>query len=242
MNQARIITAFLLFIQTGHILASQLPKNSVLTLAMGPSLYQAGQIQTLTLQPNLQDTYRANTPTSALFTGELFLGAQRMVAENLALQYGLAVATTSWANLSGMIWEAGEPQFDNFTYHYRITHTHIVAQGKLLYETSSSYTPYLSTGVGAGFNYAYEFSMKPLLTEIVMQPPFLSNMQTALSYEVGAGVFKEVSSQYALGLGYVFSDWGKSTLARANGQTMSSGLPLNHLYTHQFQVSMSYYT
>ena len=44
----------------------------------------------------------------------------------------------------------------------------------------------------------------------------------------------------SVGVGYEFSDWGKSQLGRAPGQTINSGLALSHFYTNAFQPNVTY--
>jgi hypothetical protein len=43
-----------------------------------------------------------------------------------------------------------------------------------------------------------------------------------------------------VGAGYEFADWGKSGLNRAAGQTLNTGLALNHLYTNGVLVNLTY--
>ena len=64
----------------------------------------------------------ANQSTQALFDGEVFLGLQKPLTQTLQVQIGLAVAATSNANLSGMIWDDADPSFNNYTYSYQLQH------------------------------------------------------------------------------------------------------------------------
>ena len=100
--------------------------------------------------------------------------------------------------------------------------------------------PYLSGKVGLGFNKAKSFSIEPKIVPEVPAPGFGSHTATAFSYAIGLGVQKELITNLHLGVGYEFADWGNSHLAAAPGQTINSGLQLNHLYTNGLQLSLNY--
>ncbi|MFZ4077771.1 MAG: outer membrane protein, partial [Legionellaceae bacterium] len=213
----------------------------VATLSGGPAWYQAGKTQTFYLQPGFKNSYIAQTPTQVLAEGELFLGLQRALSSTLLGQLGLTFAGSSDARLQGSLWETGDPAFDNFTYQYYISHMHVGLKGKLLAPiTSTSYVPYVSGSLGVGYNHAFDFTMTPLLFETIPEPPFNNHTQTTLTYTLGAGFQKILNQHWQVGAGYEFADWGKSQLSRAQGQTLNQGLVLNHLYTNQLQLNVSY--
>lgn len=213
----------------------------VVTLSAGPVWESAGQTQTFYLQPNIEKTYVANNNTHALADGELFIGIQQTLNPQIQAQWGLAVATTSNASLSGNIWDDADPTFNNFTYGYQVEHTHIAAKGKLL-STRSFYTlnPYLSGSLGVGFNQSHNFKNTPLIFQAVATPNFTSHTSTAFTYTVGVGVQKTLSTHWQAGVGYEFADWGHSSLSRAPEQTMGSGLSLSHLYTNGLMFNLTW--
>jgi len=61
-------------------------------------------------------------------------------------------------------------------------------------------------------------------------PNFASNTTTAFTYTLGVGVERHLNQHWQVGMGYEFADWGHSKLDRAAGQTMGTGLSINHLY------------
>ena len=212
----------------------------VVTLSAGPVWTSSGETQTFYLQPMTQKTYAADSNSTVLADGELFLGVQRPINAKLDGQLGLAVATTSNANLSGNIWDDALPQFNNFNYAYNVQHTHIAVKGKLIQDMGHACKPYVSGSLGVGFNQARHFTSIPTLFEATPTPNFQSNTTTALTYTVGIGVQRAINQHWQAGMGYEFADWGQSQLARAAGQTMGQGLSLNHLYTNGLQFSLSY--
>ena len=214
--------------------------NWVGTISAGPVWENEGNSQTFYLAPNILKTYTANQLTNTLFDGELFLGMQKILTQTLDLQLGLAVAGTSNAPLSGMIWDDASPQFNNHTYHYTIQHTQVAVKGKLLANAGYWLVPWISGSIGAGFNRASDFTNTPTIFEALPNPNFASHTHTSFAYTLGAGVQKALDYHWQLGVGYEFTDWGKSNLSPAAGQTRNDGLILGHFYTNGLMFSLTY--
>lgn len=210
------------------------------SLSAGPAWENAGQTQTLYLTPAIEKSYVANRSTKTLFDGELFAGIQKAWSPTLQGQLGLALAATGNAHLHGVIWDDADPQFDNYRYNYKIRHTHIAVKGKLLVDKGYGLIPWISGSLGAGFNNARSFNSEPTIFEAVTTPGFTSHTQTSVTWTLGAGVQKELDQHWQVGVGYKFADWGKSQLARARGQTLNSGLTLNHLYSNAVLFNLTY--
>lgn len=212
----------------------------VAAFSAGPVWERGGSTQTFYLTPEIEKSYVANQSTSALFDGEVFLGIQRQLTQTIQGQFGLTVGFTSNANLSGVIWDDADPAFDNYMYRYKIQHTHVAATGKLLTDIGLWLVPWVSGSIGAGFNDAHEFHSAPTLFEAIPTPDFTSFTQTSFTYTVSTGVQKILNQHWQVGVGYEFADWGRSQLNRASGQTLNSGLSLNHLYTNGVLFNLTY--
>ncbi len=210
------------------------------TISAGPVWESAGQTQTFYLAPDIIKTYAASNVTQALADGEIFMGIQKNLPEMLQGQLGLAVVVTSDAKLSGNIWDDADSRFNNYSYSYHVQHTHIAVKGKLLADRGYWVIPWVSVSLGIGFNDAHDFQNRPLIFEAVTTPNFASNTQTSFTYTLGAGVQKSLNQHWQVGAGYEFADWGRSQLNRASGQTLNSGLSLNHLYTHGLLFNLTY--
>ena len=207
----------------------------------GSAWYYAGETQTFYLQPGFKNIYLASTPTKVLAEGELFLGFQQSVSSYFLGKIGLTFAGSSDAHLQGRIWETGDPAFDNFSYQYQIEHMHVGLKGKVLMPFSySSYSPYIGGSIALGYNHSYAFNMTSTAFETLPEPLFSNNTETTVSYTLSGGLQKTLNQHWQVGAGYEFADWGKSQLSRAQGQTLNSGLVLNHLYTHQLQLNVTY--
>ena len=247
MSNKSVALMVSLSLLTGSALAgamgpvSQDPNWSWLsTLSAGPVWENGGAQQSFYLTPSIEKTYTANQTTNTLFAGEFFLGLQKKLSQTLMGQMGLAVATTSNAKLSGYIWDDADPLFANYTYEYKILHTHIAVKGKVLSDMGYWLTPWLSASMGVGFNTAHAFNNTPLIFEVPANANFATRNQTSFSYTLGAGVQKALTKHWQIGVGYEFSDWGKSGLGRTAEQVLNSGLTLNHLYTNGVLFNLSY--
>lgn len=209
-------------------------------ISAGPVWEDAGQTQTFYLTPDIIKTYAVSNVTHALADGEIFIGIQKNLPKMLQGQLGLTVAVTSNAKLSGNIWDDADSTFNNYSYSYQVQHTHIAIKGKLLADRGYVVTPWVSGSLGVGFNNAHDFQNTPLISEAVTMPNFESNTQTSFTYTLGAGMQKVLNQHWQVGVGYEFADWGQSQLSRASGQTLSSGLSLNHLYTNGVLFNLTY--
>ena len=214
----------------------------VATVNAGPAWYNAGETQTINLQPEFPNTYDATRATHALASGEFVLSLQRPLTASSLAQLGLALSMDSAARVQGDVWELADPVFNNFNYQYKVTHKQVAVKGKLLSTAfSETILPYLSASVGVGFNKSYHFTMTPKIYAAIPVPAFQANTQTSLAYTLGVGVQRSINQHWQAGVGYEFANWGKSQLARAPGQILStSGLQLQHFYTHELQLSVSY--
>ena len=210
------------------------------TLSAGPVWSSGDTTHTFYLTQDIEKTYAAKKSTSTLFDGEVFVGVQKTLSQALQGQLGLAVAATSDATLSGHIWDDANPEFDNYTYHYKIQHTQVAVKGKLLADAGYWLIPWVSASLGVGFNNAHSFKSTPTIFEALPTPDFASHTETAFTYTLGAGVQKALNTHWQIGAGYEFADWGKSHLGRAAEQTVNNGLTLNHLYTNGVLFNLTY--
>ncbi|WP_415073414.1 hypothetical protein [Legionella sp.] len=135
------------------------PVSFVAAISAGPVWpTSVGRNQTISLTPEIVKTYISNhNSTQTLADGELFLGIQSGLPYNLLGQFGVAAATTSKAGLSGIIWDDGLPEFDNYSYQYKVRHTHVALKGKLLLERGYWVTPWVAGSVAVGFNESTRF-------------------------------------------------------------------------------------
>lgn len=210
------------------------------SLSIGPILGKGGRTQTFYLQEGIEKTYSSQPQRRDLTEVEVFAGFQKQwFSSPLLSQFGLAVSTATAMPLQGEIWEDADPEFNNFIYNYKLEHTLLAFKGKV-FSSGLFMSPYLSGSVGIGFNTARTFTITPRIPEEVPAPPFKHRTKTAFSYTLGIGLQKEINNNWQWGIGYEYSDWGKSQLARADGQTLNSGLSLSHLRTNGLLINITY--
>ena len=203
----------------------------------------AGMTQSFYSSPQTSRTYLANqrsTVSSALADFEVFLGIHRPLSERVQAQFGLAIAATTDVSATGEIWDDEEPPHNNFIYSYKVQHAHLAAKGKLVIDIKRPVKPYLSGSIGVGFNRASGYNNVPLIFEAGHIDNFTNNTVTALTYTLGLGLQYELSRNWQVGGGYEFADWGSNELGKAADQTMNSGLSMNHLYTNNFMLNITY--
>lgn len=244
----RIIFLISLLYLPGIVLAGKVnslfdPTQWVTGLSAGATWTTGNKKQTFNLQPDVIKTYTADSNDHVFPSAELFVGLQTslsLMQQSLLGQLGISIAGAGHAELSGDIWEDADATFDNFNYAYKVNHTFVGIKGRLTGNCNRLVEPYISASVGAGYNHAYDFKIDAKISEEVPAPPFGSHTQTSFSYTVGIGLQKSFTPQLQAALGYEFSDWGKTELSRATGQTLNKGLMLNHLYAQQLQLSVFY--
>ncbi len=210
------------------------------SLSVGPVWHRAGETQNIFLTPEIEKTYAAYRTSKAIADGEFFFGMQKPLGYQFLGQLGLAFATTDFANLQGEIWDDADPQFNNYTYSYQVRHSHVAVKGKLLADRGYAVLPWISGSLGVGFNQARGFDNVPTIFEAVKNPNFTSHTRTAFTYTLGAGIQKAITTNWQVGVGYEFADWGKSSLGRAAEQTLNNGPELNHLYTNGVMFNITW--
>ncbi len=211
------------------------------TANLGPAWSQGGQTQTFALQEDVTKTYTANNAHNTLINAAIFLGAQQNINRVFFTQLGFAFAATDNVKFSGNIWEDADPDFANYNYDYNVVYSHIALKAKLFARWTETTQPYIGASAGMGFNRAHHFFISPRIPEAVPAPPFTAHTKNgALAYTLEVGLQHLIDAHWRGGVGYEFADWGASSLGRAVGQTLNSGITLSHLYTNGIQFNLTY--
>lgn len=212
----------------------------ILAFSIGPAWCSPSVSQVIAVQPDIVKGYYDDGKSRVIPSGELFLARQRQLHNAIYAQYGIAVAYSGNAQMSGDIWEDNDPDFNNYYFKYSLNHTRVGAKVKLIVDSGYWAQPYISGGVYVAFNQAYDYSSTAKIPQELPAPFFASNTTSAFSYTAGAGLQKQIDEHWQLGLGYEFADFGKNHLNPAINQPSPSGIHLTHFYTHQGQVSITY--
>lgn len=215
--------------------------QTLIGISAGPTWSSGNEKQTLNLQSDIVKTYTADSNSHVFPSAEIFVGWQlpfSLMQQSLLGQLGVSVASSDHAEMSGDIWEDADPDFNNFDYTYRVNRILAAVKGRLVGNCNRIVEPYLSASLGVSYNRAYEFKINPDIVQEVPAPAFKSNTKASFSYTLGIGLQKTFTPQFQAAIGYEFSDWGKTQLSPAAGQTMNQGLALNHVYAQQLQLSV----
>lgn len=214
--------------------------GNVVTLSLGASWADPSSV-TSTLAPEIVNTYAANG-SDAFVVGELFGGMEKQLSPGLVGQLGVALAIGGNADISGDILVNAQPGFDNYTYQYSVNRTYVGLKGKLLKDMDViNAQPYLSGSVGLGFNHSYKYSSAPKINTESPIAPFESNITETFSYAIGVGVEKSFATNWSAGIGYEFSDWGRSALGRVAEGTYSTNVERAHLYNNALLLNLSFH-
>lgn len=212
----------------------------VATLGMGAGWQASGKTQTLALTSDIEKTYTANQPKSIFPNYDLFLGVQKKIQSRVIGQFGVDIAAADHAELAGDIWDDASPEFNNYRYQYHIKHSQLALKGKLIGDFDHLVLPWISAAVGIGFNRSFDFSNTPAISQAVASPNFSSHNTRSFTYSIGLGVEHILDKNWQVGMGYEFSDWGRSELGAASGSTTNQTLTLSHLYTQAIMLNISY--
>lgn len=209
----------------------------------GPSWTSTGDYQVITLQPAVVKAYVPDNLSNSnlMGNGELFVGKQLSFYPQIQSQFGLDLYISSYAQLNGFVQEDADPNFQNFTYQYRIGHGHIAFKSKWIFENMYNLNPYLSGSIGLGFNRSYDYAESSMIHQEIPAPAFRAHTQAAFTYSVGAGFQYSINQQLAASVGYQLVSWGSSNLDSAVGQFIGKGLSLSNLYTQGLEFTVSYF-
>jgi len=216
--------------------------NHVISVNFGPGWGSNGRSQTVFIEQDLYKTYTAAHSNRNLVQGEIAFDWKKNIRNELYGQAGIALGTSSNASLTGNVWEDGSPEFNNFKYNYKLTHSYIALHGTLLTEKWHQFSPYISASLGLAVNQSHDFSLNPYISNEVPAPLFQSHSTTAFTYTVGTGIKTSINPHWQTGIGYAFSDWGRSQLAPAVGEALNNAPSLSHFYINSLVFNISYLT
>jgi opacity protein-like surface antigen len=226
-------------------------KNPIVVSVSGGAAWQnASQTQNIALTPLDTRTYTGNSSSSPEGIGELFLGLQSPIGSKLKLQYGLAAVYAGATTISGTVFDPFVGQNTN-SYNYQVQHSHLAVKGKLLLgdlvsDWNFSLSPWVSASVGYGMNRASGFTNSVLSSDGATLANFQDNTTNSFVYTLGAGLQYPINLHWQVGIGYEFSDWGKSQLNAtplligAPGQMTGAGPSTSHLYTNAVLMNVTY--
>ncbi len=215
--------------------SSNIGTNFMWTIAGGPAWASSGQPQSMT---NISGTAVVNSSSSdhqaAIGVGELFLGVYKELNNAVQGQLGVEIAYGGNVGVSGTI--------SNVSYSYKVYQTRVAVKGKLVLNDlpmSSLIQPYVSAGLGEGFNNSINYSLNPP-TANQTYPLYSNKSVQSLTYTAGGGIQIPFSPFMQVGIGYEYANWGKSGLGSASGFPALPEPAVQNININTLLVSLSY--
>lgn len=214
--------------------------SSLLCLTTTLSGYAMQPIVTLsggmvsTLGPQSQQLVVANTyfsyqPENASAFNSMIggsVGFESSLNQRWVWQSTLGYYQTGSTSISGEEAQApiSHPLATNmWDYHYKGLGRQLLWENKLLLTLPKGYHPYLSLGLGEGFNEAYGFKVTPQNSGEVATATFDDHHNTDFIYMAGVGLDKNLSEHVRLGLGYHLGYLGQYDLGKGELNTGAGG-------------------
>lgn len=220
--------------------------NLMWTIAGGPARSSNGTTQNLTDTLGVPSTYYSSgEQNSTLGVGELFLGFYKELNNSVQGQLGLELAYGGNVGVSGTILVNPDiNSFENITYQYQVRQIRAAVKGKLVLEdfpATSLIQPYVSAGMGVGYNTAMNYSLSASVTNDGRTYPLFDNRTVHdFTFTAGGGFQIPINPFMQLGIGYEYASWGKSELGASADLNQIPVPSLNHINVNTLLVSLSY--
>jgi opacity protein-like surface antigen len=165
------------------------------------------------------DRYKRDTNETNVGWGA-FAGAEWEVADEWFVQAGLSYDLFDRTNIDGDITLWGEPDQHEFDYQYKLLHQRANAEFKLLKEWRRWY-PYLTGALGIAWNKTSDYKETSHDPYAPASDYLEGETSTQFTWSVGAGVERELTDNWRVGLGYLYTDAGSAELkSKVTGDTL----------------------
>lgn len=187
--------------------------------------------------------YSPNSGTKTVGLIDAFLGVEwgLVTPYGLIFQLGMGYDQSTTFNVKGTLVQGADVHSEGtFGYQYDVTLRQLLVEGKLLASIVGMYHPYIFGGIGASFNTANSFqtTVPPFLT---FTRKYANNTNIGFSYSLGVGLDIDLDQVFRVGIGYRFSDFGKTQLGSAtiDGVGVPGTLSQSHVYTNEVLLQIT---
>jgi opacity protein-like surface antigen len=155
---------------------------------------------------------------------------------------GLGYHQYSSIDVNGTLQQGISAPLYSANYQYNLQLSNLLAEAKVQRQWLQKFYPYLTAGIGGGFNKAKQFSTT-VPDYLTVTPSFTDHTNSSLSYMLGLGIDILLLSNATVGIGYAFSDLGEVGLGNGSirGITLANYLNQSHLYTNTILAQLSWY-
>lgn len=208
---------------------------------IGYEKYGASQTVLLLTSPQeSSNQYVENSDTQDTFVAHLFFGKNIYTKGYLTARAGLTLGFVDDVRVSGVVNEFALPEFNNLDYQFNIKTFSAMATTYLSFSFSELWQPYFNGGIGVSSNHAYGYKETPRIFGAFPMEPYENDTTYNFAYSLGLGLMCVVSKQFALGLGYQFSDFGKASLGVSPAQETTQTLHANPVQLQQLLLNVSW--
>lgn len=219
----------------------------VIALSLGPAWYNnEGRVQENIFFPLFSThTFIPQTTPGVVGSGELFFALARPITNRLSGQLGIDIGYSGNGKEEGYL-VISPPVSKTYSYSYRLSNARVGLKGRLIGDWGYWVKPYISGSANVGFNRSWNYTSAYTIFPLGEKPSFGDKTTTAFTYTAGIGVQGNIAPQWQLGVGYEFSDWGRSYLTEPS-LTLANGITFNYpaphatsFFTQSVQVTLSY--
>ncbi|KTC94720.1 outer membrane protein [Legionella erythra] len=185
--------------------------------------------------------YSPNQDASSTRYGISF--SRRFMLNSLnSLLIGLSYHQFSEITVNGTLQQGIFPPLYSADYQYTIELSQALVDAKLQHQWGQRLYPYITAGLGGGFNRARHF-YTTVPGYLTVTPTYSNHHSSTLSYALGLGIDALLTSHVTVGVGYLFSDLGEVGLGSGSLRqtSLSNYLNQSHLHINTILAQISWY-
>ena len=222
---------------------SSTPYHALITISGGGAFSDdVGRSVTFPVIDDSTYAYTADKDSESSDLFGIFGGVEFPLYQAWSMQLGLGYYQTDFDASGALVQGPDALSADTYQYKYSIKSEQVLVESKFLMNNFyRGLHPYLSAGLGAAFNKSKDYSVNNP-TFLTFSPLFRANTETSFTYNVGFGIDFDIPKYWRVGVGYRFTDLGKSSLGvgRIDTTAIGSTLRQSHLYAHEVMAQLTF--
>ncbi len=244
-----LILLFPSFLYAGYgVLSSPLSNGELLTKSHFVASFllglnhhvNLGDGETVLVAKNFTNTYTNNDIQNYTGLVAAAFGFEIPSLANITTQVLAEVDYSPTIKLGGDVWQFSEPEFNNFTYQYKMASYQFFATFKFLLAASHWLNPFVFASLGLSRNCATSFEEFADDDTGVINAPFADKSINQFAYALGAGLALNVTRFFRVSLLYRYLNIGMVELGPSTSQLTQANFATSQLNFNQFCLLVSY--
>lgn len=159
-----------------------------------------------------------------------------------SLLIGLSYHQFSEMTVRGTLQQGIFPPLYSADYQYTIELSQMLIDAKMQHQWGQRLYPYITAGLGGGFNRAKHF-YTTVPGYLTVTPTYPNHHSSSLSYALGLGIDALLASNITVGVGFLFSDLGQVGLGNGSLRqtSLSNYLNQSHVHINTILAQISWY-